>query len=395
VVEALPNTSSGAEISNGILGCHCCLFPVVAGIPVMHLQSEAVAARAALEAGAPDRAFRELVAPGDEALARRFEKAAVSSSATYRDLVDLLGAGFEGGYFLHRFSDPSFVVANTLVRVVAGAVLGEEGRAIDLCGGSGHLSRTLLGLSSSAPVIADLSFAKLWLASNFVSPGCEPVCCDSNAPLPFSRGSFRFALCADAFMFVWTKRQLVSEMARLIEGRGPGALVITHAHNAAVWSPSHGQALSHAGYRDLFETLEPRLFAESGLLDDVVSGGPLDLSRRDTADTLDADPALDIVAVRGGDVFRRHTLPVVDAAPGVLRLNPHYEVETSGATARLRLRFPSPEYEEEFGACRRYLPDDVIVARTTLEDLAAGRRSGPLLELLRHRVVLALPARYC
>ena len=25
------------EIDNGVLGCACCLFPVVAGIPVMHL----------------------------------------------------------------------------------------------------------------------------------------------------------------------------------------------------------------------------------------------------------------------------------------------------------------------------------------------------------------------
>ena len=30
------------EIADGILGCHCCVFPVVAGIPVMHLEPSCV-----------------------------------------------------------------------------------------------------------------------------------------------------------------------------------------------------------------------------------------------------------------------------------------------------------------------------------------------------------------
>ena len=34
------------EIHDGILGCHCCTFPVVAGIPVLHLLPGTVTARA-------------------------------------------------------------------------------------------------------------------------------------------------------------------------------------------------------------------------------------------------------------------------------------------------------------------------------------------------------------
>ena len=48
---------------------------------------------------------------------------------------------------------------------VAGTILKHGGRAIDLCGGSGHLTRELIGLAPEPPVIADLFFAKLWLAA--------------------------------------------------------------------------------------------------------------------------------------------------------------------------------------------------------------------------------------
>ena len=103
-----------------------------------------------------------------------------SETATYRELVEALGPNFEGGYFLYRFSDPTFIVANAVVRAAAGTVLHGTRRAIDVCGGSGHLTRSLMDLSSPAPVLADLYFAKIWLARRFTAPGCEPVCCDGN-----------------------------------------------------------------------------------------------------------------------------------------------------------------------------------------------------------------------
>jgi len=93
-------------------------------------------------------------------------------------------------------------------------------------------------------VLADLYFAKIWLGRRFTAPGCEPVCCDGNAPMPFARGAFSFAMCTDAFMYIWTKRQFVGEMERLVDngGRGdPGAVLIGHTHNERTWSPSHGQ----------------------------------------------------------------------------------------------------------------------------------------------------------
>jgi hypothetical protein len=334
----------------------------------------------------------------DERQAAVFDSVAASATATYRETVEAFGPNFEGGYFLYRFSDPTFLVAQAVVRAVAGTVLRRSDRSIDICGGSGHLTRSLLGLTAAPPVLADLYFAKAWLARRFTAPGCEPVCCDGNAPMPFTRGAFRFAMCTDAFMYIWTKRQFVGEMERLIDaahhGADGGAILIGHTHNERTWSPSHGQPLSPEGYANLFETITPRIFAEAGLFSDVVDHALLDLSRRDPTEALDRDPALTIIASRHAGVFTRHHLEPVDRAAGEFRLNPLYEIEPAGDEFRLRLRFPDEDYAQEYSASRRYLPDDLSVDRTAVDSLPASTLPRHLAELAQRRVVLDLPLRY-
>ena len=395
LVDSLFHRAAGDEIHDGILGCHCCIFPVVDGIPVLHLLPAATTARDHLQAGQPALARRAMFGLDDERHGDAFEAVANAAASTYRDIVEALGPTFEGGYFLYRFSDPTYIVAQAVVRATAAAVLGGTRRAIDLCGGSGHVTRSLIGLSSPPPVLADLYFAKVWLARRFTAPGCEPVCVDGNAPLPFARGAFGLAMCTDAFMFIWTKRQFIGEMFRMIDGPvEPGAVLIGHTHNERVWSPSHGNALTPEAYVDLFETIEPRVFAEAHLFADVIGGGPLDLSRRDGTDALDRDAALTLIATRHHGVFAPHALPPPGPALGEYRLNPLYAVDHDGDQARLTLHFPNDDYEQEYGACRQYLPDQLTVDRPVLSALPARTVSGPLGDLARQWVVLDLPKRY-
>lgn len=400
LVTSLFHREAGDDLQDGALGCHCCLFPLVDGIPIMHLQPAAVAALDHVKAERPDLARRALFGLQEDAQAEAFERAAASAETTYREVVAALGPTFEGGYFLYRFSDPTFLVAEAVARAVAGTVLGGARRAIDICGGSGHVTRALMPFSSTPPVLADLYYAKIWLARRFTAPGCEPVCCDGNAPLPFARAAFELALCTDAFMYIWTKRQFVNEMERLVAGGGagdaPGAVVIGHTHNALTWSPSHGQPLSPQGYAELFESIEPRIFGEAGLFAGLVDAAALDLTRRDSAAALDADPALTIVASRDPRVFARHPVAAPLTASGAFRLNPLYSIETGAdpGLATLRLRFPDDEYEQEYGACRRYLPDELSVDRRALASLPAAVVPEALADLVRRRVVLDLPARY-
>jgi uncharacterized protein YbaR (Trm112 family) len=394
--------TDGDEIRHGILGCQCCVFPVVDGIPVMHLQPQATTARELVEQGNGLAARRVMFGLEDQAgaaVGERVDALIASSDATYQTIVEAFGEYIEGGYFLYRFGDPTFIVGHAVARAVAGTVLKSGGRAIDICGGSGHLTRSLMDLSSPAPVLADLYFAKIWLARRFTAPGCEPVCCDGNAPMPFARGAFRYAMCSDAFMYIWTKRQFVQDMLRLVDHGDNGresAAVISHTHNQCTWTPSHGQPLTPDGYRNLFETIDPRVVGESALFADVVAGGPLDLSRQPATSVLEAEPALTIIATRHPGVFVPHRLEAPPDRPqGEFRVNPLYAATgRSAASVVFRLRFPSEDYEQEYGACRQYLPEELAIPEAALSALAAGRVPGELVDLVRRRVIVDLPRRY-
>src|SRR5437763_11487818 len=165
-----------------------------------------------------------------------------------------------------------------------------------------------------------------------------------------------------------------------------GAVVVTHAHNAKQWNPSAGMPLPPDAYRELFEEMGARLFAERDLLAEVIGGGPLDLSRRHPEDALDADLALTIVASRQCDVFRAYPLTSSPRARGEFRLNPLYAIERDGDRVRLRLQFPSADYEEEYGASRGYLAEEVAVDRAALVSLPSERLPAALADLVRRRV---------
>ena len=79
---------------------------------------------------------------------------------------------------------------------------------------------------------------------------------------------------------------------------------------------------------------------------------------------------------------------------GELRLNPLYAVEPDGDHVRLRLRFPSEDYEQEYGACRQYLPETMVFDAAALAALESGQLSAELRELVRRRVLVDLPRNY-
>jgi hypothetical protein len=125
-----------------------------------------------------------------------------------------------------------------------------------------------------------------------------------------------------------------------------------------------------------------------------VRGGPLDLSRRDNPETLDRNPALTIIASRNPRVFAPHPLPQPAVAAGELRINPLYAVEADGERLRLRLGFPSEDYEQEYGACRQYLPEELTLNRSAVASMQTGLVAGELSELVRRKVIVDLPKRY-
>src|SRR5438046_1979468 len=91
LVRSMFHRGDGAELHDGVLGCYCCIFPLVAGIPVMHLGASSKAAIGHLEANRPDLARRTMFEIDDDDRAARFERLSLSDTATYRDAVEALG----------------------------------------------------------------------------------------------------------------------------------------------------------------------------------------------------------------------------------------------------------------------------------------------------------------
>ena len=400
IVENDALAREGARIEEGVLGCECCAFPVVAGIPVMMANETTRHALHALEAGRGDEAlFGLLGLSDDKARQEHFRVLMTRDTATYRDALELLCHDAEGTYFLYRFTDPTFVTAEALLQAIGQQRWPVEGRTLDLCGGSGHLTRVLTRLRpSGAPldpgtILADLYFWKLWLASRFTAPDSGPVCCDANHPLPFAPGTFSTVVLADAFPYIWHKRLLAEEMMRLA---GPdGVVVMPHLHSALGDNFSAGNTLTPAAYRALFESSQPRLFSDERIFNDMIEHGVVDLTRGLSPEQLGTEPALTLVASTRADLFHRYELTDEHEVTGELAVNPLYRVERRGESSILTLTFPTPEYEAEFGECRRYLPDRATVNADVTGPILRETLGTQYEELRDRRVLIDAPVGYC
>lgn len=402
---------AGDDIESGVLGCECCAYPVMAGIPVMMADDATREAMHTLEAGRPEEALLMLLGVDDDRAEAFRALVARGAQATYREALEILSRDAEGSCFLYRFSDPTYVVAEALLQAAAQQPWLAGGRWLDLCGGSGHLTRTMvrrLGGAGSRTVLADLFFWKLWLAARFVSPGCAPVCCDANQPLPFARETFATVVLSDAFPYIWHKRLLAEEMMRLA---GPdGAIVMPHLHSALGENHSAGNTLTPAAYHDLFAPMRPRLFSDERLFELFLAGlereprpddgrpappgRQIDLTLDRSPSELGDEPSFTLVASRRADLFRRYDVPEAAAVTGELALNPLYRVERRGAVSVLTLTFPTPEYEDEFAACRRYLPETLTIEADLTGPILPETLGAHYQELRRRRVVLDAPPHY-
>jgi uncharacterized protein YbaR (Trm112 family) len=400
VVENDALVGDGDDIEEGVLGCECCAYPVISGIPVLIADDTTRRAMHALEDGHRDDALFILLGHAEfSERQERLRSLMQSPDATYRDALALLCDDAEAACFLYRFTDPTFLTVEALLGAIAQARWPLAGRTLDLCGGSGHLTRVLSRLRTegdalaAGTVLADVYFWKLWLARRFTVPEAAGVCCDANHPLPFARATFSTVLLADAFPYIWHKRMLADEMMRLAVPTG--VVVMPHLHSALGENFSAGDTLTPASYQALFAPHEPRLFGDAGMFDDVIERRMVDLTRDVTPEALASEAALTLVASPRADLFRRREVPPSHSVSGELAVNPLYRVERGGGSSTLSLEFPTPEYAEEFGACRRYLPERITVESDLTRPIRPEALGAAYAELRNRRVLIDAPVGYC
>ncbi|MDE0831504.1 MAG: hypothetical protein OSB03_20130 [Vicinamibacterales bacterium] len=385
-------------VTEGVLGCECCAFPVVAGIPVLVADDTTRAAMHALEAGRSHDALLTLLGLEGDRATQFSALHARESAATYREALDILSPDAEGRYFLYRFSDPTFRPAEAVAHALGRQPGLAAGPILDLCGGSGHLARTLAGLgppdaTSPHTIVADLHFWKLWLATRFTAPTADAVCCNADAPLPFISELFSMVVLMDAFPYIWHKRLCADEMSRV--ATPAGVLLLPHLHSALGENVSAGDPLSPRAYQELFASRHPRLFSDARLFEELVDQDVVDLAADLPPTAIGDEPSLTLVASTSDELFRRQTAGTPLALTGTLAINPLYALFSESDRSVLRLRFPTPEYAEEFADCRRYLPDAVTIDADLTRPLVPELFGDDYADLRRRRVLVDAPPRYC
>jgi ubiquinone/menaquinone biosynthesis C-methylase UbiE/uncharacterized protein YbaR (Trm112 family) len=362
------------DIKSGILFCPCSAYPIVEGIAVLRTGVATKEVLKQVNKGALEEA-RRLLLPSAANVARE----AIDSEQSFEESITWFSPGAESDYFLHRFSDPTFIVAEGVARLIARFSCGSvDSWILDLAGGTGHLAFSMQRAARNAQiVIADSEFWKLWLARRFVAPSVDAVCCNANEPLPFRDKTFSFSNCADAISYIWSKRLCVSELQRVTTGGGVTAIL--HAHNRLVANESEGMPLSPAEYAALFRRSPARIFGENALFHKFLAHGKIDLMS-DLSST-DADEALTFVATSEAQLFEQPALdPSMDDERPIW-INPLYQPATSD-NETLKLTMPSDFYAREYGErLKQFLPENV-----RRSDLVRNRSK------FFHRKILLQPA---
>ena len=382
------------SLRTAILGCECCAYPLVDGIPVLLATDCTREALTALDANDIDRARQILLGINDTAARTLASLTAGSRTPTYRELLEIISGDAESDYFLYRFSDPTYRSADALIRALTTQnEYCTESTALDLCGGSGHLTRTLLARPGRGnTVIADLYYWKLWIATRTTAIDSTAICCDASNPLPFVSRHFSTVVLSDAFPYVWHKRLCADEMLRV--ATDDGIIVMPHLHSARGDNISAGNTLTPESYQRLFAQRHAKLFNDKILLDEFLRDNTIDLTNPIEPHALGNTPAITLIATTADWVFKRHRMETTLDVRDSLIVNPLYDVSYKKGNSYLTLQFPTPEYGEEYQELRRYLPDKVVVRADLRGSLTADKIGDDYSELRRQCVLLDVPNHY-
>ncbi|SFV13370.1 Methyltransferase domain-containing protein [Methylobacterium sp. 174MFSha1.1] len=327
-------------------------WPVVDGIPYLRVGRDGLIGEVLghLDKGAPGHALELLLADQDD-----WWTGPKADPAVLRDLVRemkyvnlreacaRLGWGRVGDYFVHRWTDPTYLAGLALLE----AHWNKPLCAFELACGIGHYLRELQGRGVRVSG-GDVVFAKLWVARHWVA-GQRPflVCFDAAGPhWPIDQAPVDLVMCHDAFYFLPEKARILEALRRTAGEEG--WLALSHVHNSARPGFSSGHAVSAAEIAELFP---------DGL---VYDDDELTRALVEARAPVPAEPAaldhVEAFSVVCGPGMRPAPRPLVDGLTlpregALLRLNPLYAPDPAGGYA---IAWPSERYRDEYAARATY-----------------------------------------
>lgn len=362
-------------------------WPVIDGIPYLRINREALVERvlAHLDAGEPDEALAALLVdqddwwngpPADPAGVIRLIKE--RRTATLRDAVQGLGWGRVGDYFLHRWSDPTFLAGLSLLE----AHWNEPICVFEFACGIGHYLRELQRRGCKVAG-ADVVFAKLWVARHWVvDEKAQLVCFDAGSPhWPIPGAPVDLVVCNDAFYFLDDKAALLENLRQ--NAGDDGWLALSHIHNRDCPGFSAGRAVTAEEIAEYFP--DALVYDDAELTRALVEArapGPQEPGALRTCE------AFSVVCGPGMRPAPRAlvdglTLPKLGT---VLRLNPLYAPVGDGYV----VRWPSERYEAEYASRATYPLHAPGPEHLTFD----GTLDSPETQRIRVREFVDLPERW-
>jgi SAM-dependent methyltransferase len=436
--EELRVSDSSAGLLYGVLRCECERYPVVEGILILRpvpgkliqlleRRDTEGALRSTLYDLIPENArtrnrrriegLSRIRVPFASHLARRdadrFWNVLTDREASFQEILRYVRADIYADYLIQRYANPSFFVAlgalsvleelesvKVPVAVSAGqAATPRSPRVLDMACGTAHTCFLMQVLFPDIAVVAaDHDFINLYLARRFMAPGATYMCIDGEAPLPFADDSFDAVFCLDAIHYIRSKKALGIEMTRVLTP--DGICLLPHLHNARVYNPVPGMPLSAEGYLDCFESLEPRLFPEPRLLDQVMRQHQVDLGASASDEERKTANSFCIVGSRRADVWRTYDALAerLCREPKHLGVNPVYRVIEGPDTVQLEMKWPNSTLAKECARIESYLPKQYTIDRALWDRVRSGtateRDTSAIRSLVEDFVLVPLPKNY-
>jgi SAM-dependent methyltransferase len=241
----------------------------------------------------------------------------------------------------------------------------------------------------------DRHFFALYVAQQWIAPEAAYVCCEADTALPFPDGTFAAVICSDAFHTFANKVLCLRELRRVVQPQGLLMLVSLRLPSCAL--DRSGTPLPPERLRALVADLPHRLVSDRAVLARYLRRQGPPLAHSVDIGDLGGDTWLSVVASHRQAVFQDWgPFEEWPHATGPLGVNPLY-VETGRdqrGTVQLRRVFPSVSYEQGHAESKAYLPEAVAVAAPVWADVAAGKRTPEVDQLIAQCVVMGLPERY-
>lgn len=279
-------------------------------------------------------------------------------------------------YLYFRRTSPTFLSILALLKIKDFT----KGPILDLCCGSGHVTRNLTYLNEGDVVGLDGEFFLVWLAKKFLAPRAFYVCADVNFSLPFTPEAFQTVLCADALFDVENASALAMETLRVSQANG--RVFFARLLNRAIQHIYSGRhPLLPEEYRALFLGSFTQLIPERLLLEHYLQGKRFNFEASFSAEDLKKESSVALIVSKEPRSMEEHDREV-EKIPGEWQINPRYFFSESSHEFRKKSPADS-RYLDEYAQESLYLTDPFHVdALINFETL------------VNKRLLVSLPERY-